>query len=101
MFVEAVFAKKENFPSLNTLFLERECSLTFWLDIRIKKARPNLIIRYSPAEDLFNKNYWVINYFTFKKNKSIFIILYFTMSCFLLKIFFIKFYLIIIKLYLF
>lgn len=39
LYIESVFQNPESFPRLNFLHLEQECSLTYWLDIRIKRLR--------------------------------------------------------------
>ena len=55
MFIEAVFKKKESFPKLHTLYLEQECSLSYWLDVRIKKIRSLLTIKYTQTDNLLTK----------------------------------------------
>ena len=55
MFIEAVFKKVESFPKLHTLYLEQECSLSYWLDVRIKKIRPKLSIKYTQTDNLLTK----------------------------------------------
>ena len=51
MFVEALFKKEEAFPGLRILYLEQICGLTYWLDVRLKKIRPQLEIRYTLYEN--------------------------------------------------
>lgn len=53
MFLEALLKKEEAFPNLRVLYLEQICGLTYWLDVRFKKIRPNLEIRYTPYENFF------------------------------------------------
>ncbi|KAL4493120.1 hypothetical protein ABPG72_003205 [Tetrahymena utriculariae] len=53
MFIEGIFKNKNAFQKLHLLFLEQNCSLTYWLDVRLQKIRPKLTIRYTPAENLF------------------------------------------------
>jgi len=55
MFIEAVFKKSDSFPKLHTLYLEQECSLSYWLDVRIKKIRPKLTIKYTQTDNLLTK----------------------------------------------
>lgn len=55
MFIEATFKKNESFPKLHTLYLEQECSLTYWLDVRIKKLKPKLTIKYTQSDNLLTK----------------------------------------------
>lgn len=55
MFIEALFQKSEAFPKLHTLYLEQECSLTYWLDVRIKKIRPKLSLKYTQRDNLLTK----------------------------------------------
>lgn len=55
MFVEGLFKKPESFPKMHLIYLEQNCSLTYWLDVRLQKIRPKLTIRYTPAENLFDK----------------------------------------------
>ncbi|EGR29662.1 hypothetical protein IMG5_151320 [Ichthyophthirius multifiliis] len=54
MFIEGVFKNKDAFPRLHLLFLEQNCSLTYWLDVKLQKIRSGLKIRYTPAENLFS-----------------------------------------------
>ena len=56
MFIEAVFKKADSFVRLHTLYLEQECSLSYWLDVRIKKIRAKLTIKYTQSDDLLTKN---------------------------------------------
>ena len=56
MFIESLFKQDESFVKLHTLHLEQECSLTYWLDIRIKKLRPKLSIKYTQTDHLLKKN---------------------------------------------
>lgn len=55
MFIEALFKKGDAFIKLHTLYLEQECSLTYWLDVRIKKIRPKISIKYTQSENLSAK----------------------------------------------
>jgi len=47
VFIETLFKKPEAFVSLKKLYLEQVCGLTYWLDIRLKKIRPTMEIRYT------------------------------------------------------
>jgi len=54
MFLESIFKSKDAFPNLRTLYLEQICGLTYWLDIRIKKLRPELEIKYTLYDKTLN-----------------------------------------------
>ena len=47
IFIESLFKKPEYFPNLRVFYLEQACGLTYWLDIRIKKIRPKLELKYT------------------------------------------------------
>lgn len=53
MFLEALFSKKENFPKLYLIYLEQNCALSFWFDVRLKRLRPNITIKFSALEQSF------------------------------------------------
>lgn len=55
LFLESMLKNLSNFPSLSQLYLEQECSLTYWLDVRIKKLRPGLEIRYTITDNIIPK----------------------------------------------
>jgi len=52
MFIVGLFKKPEAFVKLHMIFLEQNCSLNYWLDIRLQKLRPNLTIRYTPTDSI-------------------------------------------------
>lgn len=60
MFIEAIFKQVDSqgafthFPALTTLYLEKSCALTYWLDIRLLNIRKNLTIKYTTHQDLFH-----------------------------------------------
>lgn len=50
LFIQSLFKNPKNFENVRYLFLEQFCSLTYWVDVKLLKLRPNLIIRYTPYE---------------------------------------------------
>lgn len=52
LYIESLFKNPDSFPKLKKLYLEQECSLTYWLDIRIQRVRPNIEIKYTRQPQL-------------------------------------------------
>ncbi len=50
MFLEGLFKKTWSFPKLGLLYLQANCSLTYWLDVRLNIIRPHLFIKYTKEE---------------------------------------------------
>ena len=53
---EKLFKNLENFTSLETLYLEQVCQLTYCINGRIKKNRPRLKILYTHGENDYLTN---------------------------------------------
>ncbi len=52
-FLSGLFDSPENFPSLNLLWLERDCNFSTLLESLLKKVRPKLVVRMHVQEKLF------------------------------------------------